>query len=259
LAEITVKINVGDGVNLSNLQQWILDAVALDIQAPFGGMGHLMDQVTSLVDEIGGLSRQPATQSTRMADPRGPDDSNEIDRDDFGDQETGESEEPPAASSMDSAAPKRKTGRKSNAQKAAEREAAEAAARGEATLAASVTSNAPAAANGSGPALPPGITLPGAALPSPEPARPAPPAAAMPKVPPADPAYANGVMSLEEFRAANLQLQKDYPSKPNLFYRRPMWLDGTPKEPWYTVVQIPEEFRARLLTEVAEWCEAGCP
>jgi hypothetical protein len=163
----------------------------------------------------------------------------------------------------------RRTGRRTNAEKAAEREAAEQAKAAETqpvTLADATgwagqqTPLPPGAST-----FPPGIAPPGAhaqgngAAPPGVAVNPGvnvtvasqqPIPAAMPKVEPLPPAE-NGIMRLEDFRTANMQIQKARPGKMNLLMRAGLWpSDKSAKESWFTMEAVPEQYRMRLIDEI---------
>ena len=162
-------------------------------------------------------------------------------------------------------------GRRTNAEKAAERVAAEQAANQLAPPGLQLVQQPiPAAAPPGASFFPPGIAPPavhpqgnGAAPPAtvnpgvnvtlqsaaaPAPVQPIP--AAMPKSEPLPPAE-NGVMRLEDFRAANMQLQKFRPGKMSILMKAGVWpSDKSAKDSWFTVEAVPPEFRMRLIDEL---------
>ncbi len=174
---------------------------------------------------------------------------------------------------------KRKGGRKSVAEKTAERLAAEQQP-GAQELTQAVQQEvadqhtAPAQeqqpATTAGMTLPPGISMSHApqptapalqpAAPAPQPAAPAPqivsPAptpipAAMPHVPAAAP-LANGAAphwSLEDFRAMCMASLQAKPGKMSLLFMKTQWPDGTPKANVYTIEAVPEVDRQRYYEE----------
>lgn len=157
--------------------------------------------------------------------------------------------------------PPRRSGRRTTAEKAAEREAAERGQQPADADAARPAETAPALPQPNGGAFPPGIAPPGvvpaaaapaqAALPpgiAAPPVQPIP--AAMPRSEPLPPAE-NGIMRLEDFRAAHMQIQKFKPGKMNLLMKSGLWpSDNAAKESWFTIEAVPPEFRTRLIDEI---------
>lgn len=261
LAEITMKITVGDQVDPMRLAQWV--ALGNELDTPFVGMtvgvGDLIQTRVgpqAFVDPNYGQGTAVTQQETLGADA--------VDQggDDQGDDAT---DAQPAFAADGTPAPARRRGRRSNAEKAAEA----------AALAARTNGAAPPAAQSGNMALPPGVSAPGTqAAPVPLPpgvsaspgiATPpgmqasapvvplptpvtnavppvAPTPAAMPQstvaaTPPGD------VVPLEVFREALRQSQSANPGKISLLMRQQTWPNGTPKAPCYTAESVPETDR----------------
>jgi hypothetical protein len=145
------------------------------------------------------------------------------------------------------AVPAKRKGRRTTAEKTAEREAA--------AMAASPRQDAPPppppAHVGNGMALPPGVTLQ---------QQPVPPVAqvqsqvipaAMPHVAPLTAPINGEAVKLEDFREVYRQHQQARPSKPMLIMKSPTWPDGTPKQVSFTVEAAPEGDRMRYIEEWA--------
>ena len=118
-------------------------------------------------------------------------------------------------------------------------------------------------------ALPPGMTMPPFATTAPtvvQPQQPTPQPVTRqtPAMPPAQPQAAplpqanGGIMLYDDFRNQLSAFHRQRPGFPFTFMRRPAWLDGTPKARhpnetgrWLQAESVPEEFRARLIQEIA--------
>lgn len=234
MARITMEVTTPPGVNPDAVQAWVGDGLALERSSPVGE------------DQEGSQEEQPE-QRMHASAPAGTNGA-----------------APPATT--------RKTGRKTIAERAAERTAAEAGA--STTQPEQVNVAAPPGAQPissfSAPAsgafftatmppgtaaFPPGIMPPSVPVASPAPASPAvvqqqPIPAAMPRSEPLPPP-ADGVMRLEDFRAANMQFQKAWPGKMNMLMKAPVWpSDNSAKEMWFTVEGVPAEQRMRLVEEL---------
>ena len=238
MARITMELTTNPAVDPEAVQRWIGDGLALERNENDVG------------EEEGEQVEQRASTAPRYT---------------------------AAAANEPSSAPRR--GRRTNAEKAAEREAAEAAQMTPNSLPTDtepppVSSPPPqqvgasSPASPSGNAFPPGIAPPGVhhsngATPPPPIATAAqieqvslpvqivqPIPAAMSKSEPLPPAE-NGIMRLDEFRTANMQVQKARPGKMSMLMRSTIWpSDKSPKDAWFTVDAVPGEFRYRLFEEL---------
>jgi len=115
-------------------------------------------------------------------------------------------------------------------------------------------------------ALPPGMTMPPFATTAPTVVQPQPAPQLVtrqtPAMPPAQaqplPQANGGIMLYDDFRNQLSAFHRQRPGFPFTFMRRPAWLDGTPKARhpnetgrWLQAESVPEEFRARLIAEIA--------
>jgi hypothetical protein len=76
-------------------------------------------------------------------------------------------------------------------------------------------------------------------------------AAAMPHAAPADPLNGNGVMSLEDFRGAIKSIMTTKPAAPMKMFRSTVWPDGTPKAAVFTIEAVPETDREIYINNLA--------
>jgi hypothetical protein len=151
----------------------------------------------------------------------------------------------------------RRRGRRSNADKAAAIDASIGRAVDEvqpAQQAAPAMQAQPQPAAATAFALPPGMSMPPFQVAPAAPAAVEPSQRQTPAMPPAQAQPAlptNGsAMLYDDFRNQLSAFHKQRPGYPFTFMRRPAWLDGTQKARWLQAESVPEEFRARLITEV---------
>lgn len=217
MAQVTMTLDVGPHVDTAGLQDWMRIGLAIEEDSRVG------DDEIEAAGQVEGRMQAASLPLDNIESAR-------------------------------PAPPARTGGRKTTAQKTAERIAAEAAANGTGQEPAGTAQPIPPAppAPSAGMALPPGVTAHGASptpLAQPEQQQLTPSATAMPKPATDLPTEINGVVPLEIFREAYRAHNMTKPGKCNIIMKATKWSDGVAKTPIYTLEGIPEADRQHYLME----------
>jgi len=236
IAELHLRLQIGPSTDMAHLQQLLAYARLVDPSAMQSMSGAVDSRVTPHP-----ISTPAPTAVITDEDPMG------VGTDDGAD--TDDNQDPGAADG----APRKRRGRKSNAEKAADAAAAQAAASG-AGVPPGMGVNPPPPANPIPPAagaIPPAVAVPPAApvaaVPPAAPPAAAVPPAAMPPVNGAAPQTADGDVTAEELQACYAAVIAHKGPAVMQLMKAPTWPDGSPKKKWYTIPSVDPTDRSRLL------------